>query len=80
VRYASWEGDVVHYVDDDGDESNGRLCRSMLNMLELCRMSAARLTLDEEDLRTDLLASFAQATSIIEQLIASPPRSDSAKS
>jgi hypothetical protein len=80
VRCASWEGDVVHYIDDDDADSNEALCRSMLNMIELCRLSAARLTLDEEDLRTDLLASFAHANGIIEQLRTSPPRSDSARS
>jgi hypothetical protein len=71
---------VVHYVDDDGDGSNERLCRSMLNMIELCRMSAARLKLDEEDLRGDLLESFARAIGIVERLRTSAPQSDSAQS
>jgi hypothetical protein len=71
---------MVHYVDDEGDDPNERLCRSMLNMIELCRMSAARLNLNDEGLRSDLVASLAHAASIVEQLRTSAPPYHSARS
>jgi hypothetical protein len=60
---------MVHYVDDNDGDSNEMLCRSMLNMIALCRMSAARLKIQDQALRSGLLDALAVAETNIQQLM-----------
>lgn len=61
---------MVHYVDDEANPSSETMLRSMLNMIELCRITANRLKAQDESCCGEILDGLAIAEINVRRLLA----------